>query len=1114
MSSRNRLPLSIQSHNRRLSRRPLLENLEQRLVLSTPGGVSSLLPYPTWVPKEVMGPDGGIIPDVSSGPTGYTPKQLEDAYGLNAISFNGIKGNGAGQTIALVDDGDNPSFPVSTSSSFNTGSLHLFDQYFGLPDPPSFTKVNQTGAASPLPGAVSGWTVEIALDIEWAHVMAPGANIVLVEASTNFETAEATAGKIATVVSMSFGGGESGNEKSNDATFNVPGVAYLASTGDSGAPGGYPAYSPNVVAVGGTTLQNLDGNGDYPGTGNNGEIGWTDGGGGISTVEAEPAFQQSVQSSGKREIPDIAADADPNTGVPVYDTYDFGSSTPWEQIGGTSLSSPLMAGMTAIVDQGRIIDGGATLSSNQLQTELYAIHTTTPTDFHDILHGNNGYPAGPGYDLVTGLGSPNGASLVPDLANYGLTPNTPPTSIAVTPVNPSVLQGGTLQFTAMGTYTGGKVVNITNSVTWASSIPAVATINATGLATGVNVGTTVITASLKGVTSPGDTLTVNSPYVVNTTVDASTYVAGQTTLREAVAAANANPGHVISFDPTVFATAQTITLTLGQIELSDTAGSETITGPAAGVTVSAGGKSRVFQVDSGVIANFSGLTIANGKVTGAQLGGGLYSYGGTVSLTNCTVSGNSAYAGGGLYLIDGSATLTNTTIHGNTAQDDQGGGLFNLIGTATLTNCTVSGNTGGGVENNFGTGTLTGCTITGNSGGGLFNFYAGVTLNNCTVSSNTAQSGAGLFTVGGNVTLTGTTVSGNTASTTGGGLFSQSANLTLTNSVVSGNTAASSGGGIEVLSGSDSLTNTTVSGNTAASSGGGLFTQGASNTMVGSTVSGNSTGIGNGGGMFSATSFTTLTNSTFSGDTAGTGGGLFVQGGNATLINCTVSSDVATPIKGKNSSASGGGLFSSGAYDTLMNTIVAGNLNATTASDVGGTDTLHGSNNLIGTGGSGGLVNGVNANLVGVANPGLAPLANNGGPTQTMALLPGSPAIGGGVSGSGIPTIDERGMTRSSAIDIGAYQTQTANPNIVVANAVAANPPVTSPGVAGIFLGSAPVSLGSTAQSAPIQVTGGSTNAGPAGLFNASAITRRIGILTDGVIVRRNVNSSLPEQLD
>ena len=156
-------------------------------------------------------------------------------------------------------------------------------------------------------------------------------------------------------------------------------------------------------------------------------------------------------------------------------------------------------------------------------------------------------------------------------------------------------------------------------------------------------------------------------FVVDTTADFSDPADGKTSLREAIASANALPGHTIIFDPTVFASAQTITLTGRQLELSNTSGTETITGPAAGVTVSGGGLSRVFQVDPGVTASISGLTISGGNagISGqrwrlAQLrhvgvdqlhrqrqlrqldGGGLFDSGGTTTLTNCTVSGNSA----------------------------------------------------------------------------------------------------------------------------------------------------------------------------------------------------------------------------------------------------------------------------------------------------------------------------------------------------------------------------------------------------------------------------------------------------------------------------------------
>ena len=217
-------------------------------------------------------------------------------------------------------------------------------------------------------------------------------------------------------------------------------------------------------------------------------------------------------------------------------------------------------------------------------------------------------------------------------------------------------------------------------------------------------------------------------------------------LRWAVGQANSAGGaETIAFDKTVFKTPQTITLTGTQLELTDTTGTETITGPKAGVTVSGGEHSRVFQVDGGVTATISGLTITGGNT--ANNGGGLYNDGGTATLTNCTVSGNttapsspSGY-GGGLFNLNGTVTLTNCTVSENYSY--YGGGLDNLNGTATLKNCTVSGNsagTGGGVYNggSTGTATLNNTSVSGNTaafGGGITNWLGKVTLlNNCTVS--------------------------------------------------------------------------------------------------------------------------------------------------------------------------------------------------------------------------------------------------------------------------------------------------------------------------------------------------------------------------------------------
>jgi hypothetical protein len=183
---------------------------------------------------------------------------------------------------------------------------------------------------------------------------------------------------------------------------------------------------------------------------------------------------------------------------------------------------------------------------------------------------------------------------------------------------------------------------------------------------------------------------VPSPIVVNNPTD--TPVVGKTDLRQAIVQANTTGGaQTITFNKTVFKTPQTIPLNGTQLELTDTTGTITITGPAAGVTVSGGGLSRVFQVDSLVTASISGLTISGGNA-GYSNGGGLYNAG-TTKLTNCTVSGNSAYAGGGLDNT-GILALTKGTVSGNSTSGffGNGGGLLNS-GTLTLADCTVSGST-------------------------------------------------------------------------------------------------------------------------------------------------------------------------------------------------------------------------------------------------------------------------------------------------------------------------------------------------------------------------------------------------------------------------------------
>ena len=443
-------PICAAQPRSRRSVRFFLEDLETRLALAAtpfaPGagvGAPSVVVQPTFqrvplssIDLAMTGVGGvGVQPQGfgTSTPTGYEPAQIRAAYGIDSIDFASIPGDGTGQTIAIVDAFDDPGFVDTGAPGFLTSDLAEFDHTFGLPNPPSFIKLNEYGSSADLPqtdpaGAgnpLGNWEIEEALDVEWAHAIAPGASIILVEANSangsDMDQAVITAAEQpgVSVVSMSWGSGEFAGEQYLDADFLTPsnhqGVTFVAATGDDGSPGEYPAYSPNVVAAGGTSLY-LNSNGSY-----NSETGWSGSGGGVSQYETEPAFQDSVQDTGARTIPDVSFDADPDTGVAIYDSYNGTSAHPWEEVGGTSVAAPVWSALFAIANQGRVDSGGTTLGGAQALSALYSIPYG---DFNDVTSGSNGgdnqYNAGPGYDVVTGLGTPKANVLVPDLASYGL----------------------------------------------------------------------------------------------------------------------------------------------------------------------------------------------------------------------------------------------------------------------------------------------------------------------------------------------------------------------------------------------------------------------------------------------------------------------------------------------------------------------------------------------------------------------------------------------------------------------------------------------------------------------------------------------------------------------
>jgi hypothetical protein len=483
-------------------------------------------------------------------------------------------------------------------------------------------------------------------------------------------------------------------------------------------------------------------------------------------------------------------------------------------------------------------------------------------------------------------------------------------------------------------------------------------------------------------------------FIVSTTSDN-----GNGSLREAITQANINPGvDTIDFSGGEFEdnTADIITLTSGELSITD---SLIINGLGAEVlTVSGNNTYRVFNISQpGTEATINGLTIVNGSADGNGNGGGIHNQS-VLNLNNSIISDSTATFGGGIY-NEGTTTLVETLISDNSA-DIEGGGIANF-GTLTVTQSSLSGNSaeteGGGIAN-FGTANLTQTTVSGNSaeteGGGIFNNDT-ITLTQTTVSENTAASGGGI---------------------------SNTSTATVVESIVSENTAAS-GGGIS-NTGTVMVSETSVSENTAQS-GGGISNTGTA-MVSNSTLFANTANIDGGAISNSGAGTTALTNNTIVENTAQSGGGIANISGEVTITNSTIT---------ENTAQSGGGVFNQD-LTILNNTIVADNVDinpqqAGNSPNLGGN--FSGGFNLISDGtGSTGLTNGINGNLVGTSSasidPRLGALANNGGSTQTRALLFGSPAINAG-DNTLVPndvTTDQRGSgfprIIGSSVDIGAYE--------------------------------------------------------------------------------------------
>ncbi|SEG17015.1 Putative Ig domain-containing protein [Actinacidiphila yanglinensis] len=333
----------------------------------------------------------GVSPNAT--PSGYGPSDLTSAYALPS--------GGSGQTVGIVDAQDDPNAEAD---------LATYRSQYGLPACTTangcFKKVNQTGGTS-YPTADSGWAGEISLDLDMVSAVCPSCHILLVEATsasmTNLGTAVNEAVTLgAKYVSNSYGGGESSSDTSYDSSyFNHPGVAITVSAGDEGYGAEYPAASKYVTAVGGTALNRSSGT----------SRGWTESvwntsstegtGSGCSAYDTKPTWQTDSGCS-KRTVSDVSAVADPATGVAVYDSY---GASGWQQYGGTSASSPIIASVYALA--------GTPAAGTTPASYPYS-HTGS---LNDVTSGSNGScggsylcTAGAGYDGPTGLGTPNGTA--------------------------------------------------------------------------------------------------------------------------------------------------------------------------------------------------------------------------------------------------------------------------------------------------------------------------------------------------------------------------------------------------------------------------------------------------------------------------------------------------------------------------------------------------------------------------------------------------------------------------------------------------------------------------------------------------------------------------------
>lgn len=421
------------------------QNPSQPNVLTLSGTPTASTP----VPGNIAGSNGPLTLSVTATDSAgdsvtqqypisiyYTPQQIRQAYGFDDMTLSGgVIGDGSGQTIAIIDQGDAPNLVSTSDPNFDNSDLHQFDLAFSLPDPPQFSKLDAYGGPN-IPTTSSGFAGEITQDVEWVHALAPGASIILLEGASgdvfnSIQTARNLPG--VTVVLMTFrkffdnnadNGGVDYIEPDLDPLFVSPPnhpITFLASAGDtaSGVSNGefldrYPAISPNVVSVGYTDLT-LNLQGDYAS-----EAAVFGAGGGASLEEPLPPWQLEIAGQVSTEFranPDVTFNGSNQSSVAVFDTEYEATNSPWKYGDGTSIATSSWAALIAIADQARAIAGESPLDGpTQTLPDLYALAGSV--DFNPVSTVTDGTivsHAFGSYNPWAGLGSPVVSRLVPAL---------------------------------------------------------------------------------------------------------------------------------------------------------------------------------------------------------------------------------------------------------------------------------------------------------------------------------------------------------------------------------------------------------------------------------------------------------------------------------------------------------------------------------------------------------------------------------------------------------------------------------------------------------------------------------------------------------------------------